>query len=125
MFLFYIIKLEFLFNINFFFVSFHKSMNFFCTFNKFNIIIYYWNYPGDVAQELGKYQYYSYEFFTDLINNELWYNYWRRFGPNDYRYDKMNIIQSRIIDPLGLTSSFSMTNYVDTILTLFDNAQST
>ncbi|WP_369019481.1 hypothetical protein DSAG12_04540 [Promethearchaeum syntrophicum] len=78
----------------------------------------YWNYPGDTRIELGEYQYYSYNFFTDLDKNELWFNYWHKMK-DGYGYDLKNIFEVR----LGLSDGF-MSNYCDRIVSLFDDAQS-
>ncbi len=79
---------------------------------------YYWNYPGDIRIELGEYQYFDYQFFTDLIKNELWFDYWHKMK-DGYGYDKKNIFKVRFGLPLGF-----MSNYCDRIVTLFDDAQS-
>lgn len=83
----------------------------------------YWNYPGDTSQKFGEYQYFSYDFFTGLINNELLYDYWHKLGVDEYGYERLDIFGPRIEQPLGLPPNF-MEDYCDIILILFDNAHS-
>ncbi|MHA1719910.1 MAG: hypothetical protein ACTSWX_12475, partial [Promethearchaeota archaeon] len=74
--------------------------------------IYYWNYPGNTAIELGEYKYYNYEIFKDLKENYVGYFY--------YSQKKRKKVEVNAFNRLNLPADFNLEKYVNTILANYD-----